>query len=144
MCSLKRRIYCTLYRIVNLRGDIVKMRRKILIVDDEVGIRLLLEDLLESEGYEVVTAQTGKEALNMIELHTFDLIMIDYKLPVMDGIEVVKQLNKENKTISTILMSGLAENIKDETEGLPNLIKVLSKPFNVLEVRDYINQVLAE
>jgi two-component system, response regulator, stage 0 sporulation protein F len=120
------------------------MKRKILIVDDEVGIRLLLEDLLESEGYEVATAQTGKEALNMIELHTFDLIMIDYKLPVMDGIEVVKQLNKENKTISTILMSGLAENIKDETEGIPNLIKVLSKPFNVLEVRDYINQVLAK
>ncbi|WP_042143917.1 response regulator [Paucisalibacillus sp. EB02] len=120
------------------------MKRKILIVDDEIGIRLLLEDLLGSEGFQVHTAQNGKEALEMVNKHKIDLMIIDYKLPIMDGIEVVKQLEKENKDINTIIMSGLAESFKDLTYELTSVKKVLSKPFDVLEVRDYVKQLLAD
>jgi two-component system, response regulator, stage 0 sporulation protein F len=120
------------------------VKRKILIVDDEIGIRLLLEDLLGSEGFQVHTAQNGKEALEMITKHKMDLMMIDYKLPMMDGIEVVKQLEKEGNHIPTIIMSGLTENFKDHTYELTSVVKVLSKPFDVLAVRDYVKEILAD
>lgn len=126
-----------------MKGDLVRMKRKILIVDDEIGIRLLLEDLLSSEQYEVQTAETGKEALDLVKIHNFDLLLIDYKLPIMDGIEVIKQIEKENIVLDTIVMSGLVENIQEDTYALKNVKKVLSKPFDVLEVRDYVNQLLA-
>ncbi|MEN2767263.1 response regulator [Ornithinibacillus xuwenensis] len=119
------------------------MEKKILIVDDEVGIRLLLEDLLGSEGHGVYTAQTGKEALDLLQVHTIDLLIMDYKLPILDGIEVLKQLEREKIDIPTIVMSGLVENIKDEIITFPIVKKVLSKPFNVLEVREFVNQLLA-
>ncbi|WP_010099476.1 response regulator [Ornithinibacillus scapharcae] len=120
------------------------MKRKILIVDDEIGIRLLLEDLLASEQYEVRTAENGKEALELVKIHNFDLLLIDYKLPIMDGIEVMKQIEKENIVLDTIVMSGLVENIQEDTYALKNVKKVLSKPFDVLEVRNFVNQLLAD
>lgn len=127
-----------------MKGDLVRMKRKILVVDDEIGIRLLLEDLLASEQYEVQTAETGKEALDLVKIHNYDLLLIDYKLPIMDGIEVLKQIEEENIVLDTIVMSGLVENIQEDTYSLKNVKKVLSKPFDVLEVRDYVNQLLAD
>ncbi len=129
---------------LSLKGDLVTMKRKILIVDDEIGIRLLLEDLLASEQYEVRTAENGKEALELVKIHNFDLLLIDYKLPIMDGIEVMKQIEKENIVLDTIVMSGLVENIQEDTYALKNVKKVLSKPFDVLEVRNFVNQLLAD
>lgn len=120
------------------------MNRNILVVDDEVGIRLLLEDLLAADGYKVYTAQTGKEALEKINLHKFDLLIIDYKLPIIDGIEVIKQLDSDEKEMKIILMSGLAESLTDEIYQIPSIIKVLSKPFDVMEFKGYINQLLAD
>lgn len=127
-----------------MKGDLVRMKRKILIVDDEIGIRLLLEDLLSSEKHEIKTAETGKEALDLVKIHNYDLLLIDYKLPIMDGIEVLKQIEEENIVLDTIVMSGLVENIQEDTYSLKNVKKVLSKPFDVLEVRDYVNQLLAD
>ncbi|MEN2465355.1 response regulator [Ornithinibacillus sp. FSL M8-0202] len=120
------------------------MNRNILVVDDEVGIRLLLEDLLAADGYTVYTAQTGKEALELINLHKIDLMIIDYKLPIIDGIEVIKQLDRDNKQIKIVLMSGLAESLTDEIYQLSSITKVLSKPFDVMEFKGYINQLLAD
>jgi two-component system, response regulator, stage 0 sporulation protein F len=120
------------------------MKKKILIVDDEAGIRLLLEDLLESDGHEIQTAKDGKEALELLTIHTFDLLIIDYKLPIMDGVEVIQHLEKANKELSIIVMSGLVENINEEAIALRNVKKVLSKPFNVLEVKEYVNQLLVQ
>ncbi|GGA64108.1 response regulator [Ornithinibacillus halotolerans] len=119
------------------------MNQNILIVDDEIGIRLLLEDLLESEGFSILTAKNGQEALDIISKNAIDLMIIDYKLPKVDGIEVLMQLAHENKQIDTIVMSGLVENIQEEITELANVKKILSKPFDVLEVRDYVKQHLA-
>ncbi|WP_047980902.1 response regulator [Ornithinibacillus contaminans] len=118
------------------------MKKKILVVDDEVGIRLLLEDLLGTGNNEVLTAQNGKEALDLLATHTIDLLIIDYKLPIIDGIAVVQQLDKENQPIPTIIMSGLVENILEETSVLPNVKEVLSKPFDILELNTLVKNLL--
>ncbi len=65
---------------------------KILIVDDEVNIRLMLRTLLEGDGYRVSEASNGREALDRLERDDFDLIILDLNMPVLDGIGVLEQL----------------------------------------------------
>lgn len=72
--------------------------KKILVVEDEEGLRLLYEEELKSEGYEVLTARNGKEALQQLETGKPDLVILDIVMPVMDGMETLgKILGKERK-----------------------------------------------
>ncbi|HLR81334.1 MAG TPA: response regulator [Bacillota bacterium] len=106
--------------------------RKILIADDEQGICLLLQELLETNGYETVTVQTGKEALDALKADSYALLIIDYKLPVLDGVEVLEQLNQEGSfTTPVIIMSGLVEQIDGRIKNMPFVKDVLAKPFNI-------------
>ncbi|WP_284140147.1 MULTISPECIES: response regulator [unclassified Virgibacillus] len=117
------------------------MDQRILIVDDEIGIRLLLEEILTNEGYAIETANTGQEALDKLMQQTFDLLLIDYKLPILDGIEVLEQLQNNDVSIPTILMSGMMESIKQEVEAIPMVKRILGKPFNVIDVCKIVESV---
>jgi two-component system, NtrC family, nitrogen regulation response regulator NtrX len=66
---------------------------KILVIDDERSIRNTLKDILEYEKYEVDLAEDGKKGLEMVKLTEYDIILCDIKMPGMDGIEVLEQLN---------------------------------------------------
>lgn len=118
------------------------MNKHILVVDDQPGIRFLLDEVFTNEGYQVTTANTGKEALDHVHTSTFDLIMMDYKLPVMDGVQVLHLLEEEEIMIPTILMSGLAEEIMQEIDSSSMLKHILSKPFNIVEVCTIVNGIL--
>ena len=61
---------------------------KILIVDDDKDMRDILSDLISSDGYKAITASDGRKALKEIKVHAPDLILLDFKLPGMDGMEV--------------------------------------------------------
>ncbi|WP_100009867.1 response regulator [Lentibacillus sediminis] len=113
------------------------MEADILVVDDQPGIRLLLKDLLTNEGHRVLTAKTGKEALDLIYSHSFDLIFIDYKLPGLDGFNVLKKLEGKNRNIPAILMSGMVLP-GEETMQLKNVIAVIAKPFNVYNIVEIV------
>ncbi|MGY0691165.1 response regulator [Virgibacillus sp. FSP13] len=110
------------------------MRREILIVDDQPGIRLLLQEVFTNEGYQVETANTGKEALEKLHSNTFDLIMLDYKLPIVDGAEVLQRLDKQGVTTPAILMSGLAEEVVKESQNFSMVREVIAKPFNIQDI----------
>ena len=70
---------------------------KILIIDDERGIRNTLKEILADEGHEVEVAENGKQGLEMAQAKAYDLIFSDIKMPEMDGMEVLKALkNGEN------------------------------------------------
>lgn len=123
------------------RGSLLMV---ILVVDDEIGIRLLLEDILSHEGFTVITAENGKEALKQIEIHSIDLMMLDYKLPIIDGIEVVQHLHKNNCGIPVILMSGLIETASEKTENFPQVKSLLEKPFDIQKVVQLVKDILAK
>ena len=118
------------------------MTKEILVVDDQPGIRLLLTDVLTSEGYNITTAATGKEALDRLEEKQYSLIILDYKLPLVDGIEVLKRIEKWNIKTPAIVMSGLAENIENEMQHYPAVKKLLAKPFNVQELPGLVKRVI--
>lgn len=78
----------------------------ILIVDDEKNIRRTLTDILQDEGYNVTTSESGEEALNLLSNNFFDLIFLDVKLPGIDGIEVLKRVKKDYTGLDVIVISG--------------------------------------
>ncbi len=118
------------------------MKKEILVVDDQPGIRLLLQEIFTNEGYHVTLANTGKEALDILYKNSFDLLMLDYKLPVVDGVQVIKQLELNKVEIPVILMSGLTEEVVEESQKYKLVKKVLAKPFNVQDVSDFTKSLI--
>ena len=119
------------------------MKDKLLIVDDQPGIRLLLTDIFTCEGYEIIVARNGKEALEQIHRNSFDLIMLDYNLPIINGRDVLRQMTEDKIIIPVILMSGLIERIKEEEITGSMVIQVVSKPFNIKEICELVRRMIA-
>ena len=79
------------------------MSKKILVVEDEEGLRLFYEEELRADGYEVVTAINGKEAIKQVEETSPDLIILDIVMPVMDGMEALSRILRKDRKIPIIL-----------------------------------------
>jgi two-component system, NtrC family, nitrogen regulation response regulator NtrX len=80
----------------------------VLIIDDEQGIRDVLKDILEDEGYRVRTAEDGIEGLEIIKEHRVDLVLLDVWLPNMGGMDVLKEIKARNTDAEVIIISGHA------------------------------------
>jgi CheY-like chemotaxis protein len=89
--------------------------KRILVVDDEESIRFLYKEELEEEGFIVELAQNGMEALERLPLFKPDLITLDIKMPVLDGIETLKQIREMERQIPIILCSAYGEYKQDLT-----------------------------
>ena len=79
---------------------------KVLVVDDEKNIRISLGSILQDEGYDVVTAETGEEGLRVLENNQIDLVLLDVKLPGMDGVEVLGKILEKDEDKDVIMISG--------------------------------------
>ncbi len=79
------------------------MRKKVLIVEDEEALRVLYQDELKAEGYEVLTATNGREAIHQLEKGKPDLVVLDIVMPVMDGMEALGRILGKNREIPIIL-----------------------------------------
>ncbi len=81
---------------------------RILVIDDEVNIRKSLEEILQDEGYEVITVASGEEGIEIIkdEHEIFDLVLLDIKLPGIDGLEVLKRIKEKSPAVEVVMISG--------------------------------------
>ncbi|MGL4363414.1 MAG: winged helix-turn-helix domain-containing protein [Cellulosilyticaceae bacterium] len=119
-------------------------KKTILAVDDEEHILELYRYNLESSGYEVHTAINIKEMYRLLELYTFDSILLDIMLPDIDGITALRKLrdNKETKNIPIILVSAKSEEI-DKVVGLElGADDYITKPFSVRELLARVHAVM--
>ena len=108
------------------------MNNKILVADDEKEIRDLLEIYLLNEGYKVVKAKDGQEALDIIENEDVDLLVLDIMMPKVNGIEVCKKV-RQNKNMPILMLSAKSEDM-DKIQGLmTGADDYMTKPFNPLE-----------
>lgn len=82
------------------------MLYKILVVDDETPVRDLFEDLFKKEDCQTVTCATGEEALNILKNETFDVVLLDIKLPGMSGLEVLKNIREIHKQLPVVMITG--------------------------------------
>ena len=118
------------------------MKKKILIVEDEPGIRLSLKDEFESEDYIVIEAENGEEGLNAARENSPDLIILDVMMPIMSGYDVCKQLRKEGNH-TPILMLTVKDKEIDKVLGLElGADDYVTKPFSLREVVARVKAIL--
>ncbi len=115
--------------------------RFILVVDDEHLVVETLVEVLTWEGNEVVQARNGEEALELIAQRAPDLLLIDFMMPIMDGLTAIRRLRNEPATtaLPIILMTAAPKSIPTDEELYDAL---LVKPFNVKELRAAMDAVL--
>jgi two-component system, response regulator, stage 0 sporulation protein F len=118
------------------------MSNKILIVDDQYGIRILLNEVFQREGYTTYQAANGMQALEIARKHRPDLVLLDMKIPGMDGIEILKRLKEIDSDIKVIIMTAYGElDMIQETKEL-GAIMHFAKPFDIDDLRAAVKKHL--
>ncbi|AKO94800.1 response regulator [Priestia filamentosa] len=118
------------------------MEERILIVDDQYGIRILLTEVLQKEGYKTLQASNGFEAIDIAKERTPDLVLLDMKIPGMDGIEILKRLKELDATVKVIIMTAYGElDMIQEAKDLGALTH-FAKPFDIDEIRQAVKKYI--
>lgn len=118
------------------------MKKKVLVVDDQNGIRVLLMEVFSTEGYDTYQASNGKLALDIVRNVSPDLILLDMKIPGMDGLDILKHVKEIDVSIKVIMMTAYGEldMIKEATDL--GAIMHFTKPFDIDELRLAVNMQL--
>jgi ActR/RegA family two-component response regulator len=121
------------------------MGTKILVVDDEMQVRTFLSRALdEMGGFSVEVAETAEEALQKIEGTMFDLVLVDFKLPVMDGLQLITEILKSKPQILAVLLTGHAS-IDSAVEAMKRgASDYLTKPVDLSELILCLSRVMEE
>ncbi|AOH57219.1 response regulator [Peribacillus muralis] len=116
------------------------MSGKILIVDDQFGIRILLNEVLHKEGYDTFQAANGIQALEVLNNHSPDLVLLDMKIPGMDGIEILKRMKVVDPDIRVIIMTAYGElDMIQEAKDLGAMTH-FAKPFDIDDIRKAVRE----
>ena len=119
-------------------------KRRILVVDDEDALRTVLSGELVSEGYDVRTAADGDEAVTSLQKENFDLILLDIKMPRMNGFEVLKFVKEKFPKTKVVMLTGFADlknAIESKKLGAEDFV---SKPYDLVDLLTTIERVLGE
>jgi two-component system alkaline phosphatase synthesis response regulator PhoP len=119
-------------------------RKRILVVDDEIYIVHILEFSLTMEGYNILTAFDGEEALRVIEQERPDLVVLDIMMPKLDGYEVCRRLRKDERfaTLPVILLSAKGRSIDREVGLQAGADDYITKPFSPRKLIEKIRELL--
>ena len=110
------------------------MKNKLLLVEDEPDLRLIVSEVLSDEGYEVLTASTGLEGLNIVKSEKPDIVVADVMMPVMDGFTMAKEIRKFNSNVPILFLTA-KNTIDDIEEGFETGANdYLKKPFEFREL----------
>lgn len=116
--------------------------KSILVVDDEENIRFLYKEELIDEGYDVILASGGAEALELLKTKKPDLITLDIKMPGMDGIETLRKIKKIDKNVPVILCTAYGQYKQDFSSWASDAYVV--KSADLEELKTKIKTILAE
>jgi two-component system response regulator AtoC len=119
-------------------------KSKVLIIDDEKLVRWSLQQKLSKEGYEVESAPTGEEGLNLIREDGYELVLLDLRLPGMDGVQTLREIKKLEREVGVVMLTadtGLAQAVECVRLGAHNY---LTKPFEFDQVKVALEKALEE
>ncbi|MFP4480516.1 MAG: HDOD domain-containing protein [Desulfohalobiaceae bacterium] len=117
---------------------------RILIVDDEEHIRDILKEALQSENMEPVCASQGEEALRLLQEESFELLLLDMRMPVLDGLSLIKSVREKGLDLPILVITGLASS-EEIQEALGNGIsKCIKKPFHIKSLLKDIYDILSK
>ncbi len=113
------------------RQPIRDVRQKVLVVDDDQTMRELLTDYLEQVGFEVRTASDGRAGLHALGEGPVDLILTDYRMPIMTGLDMAASIRMADPVTPIILMTGDASTLDPAAVAKAGITRMLPKPFNM-------------
>lgn len=116
---------------------------KILVVDDEEILRMLIRDTLEDMGYEIDEAEDGYDALQKLEQKSYDVMLLDYMMPNLTGLEVIDRLSQEIKEQLTIIMLTAKSQESDKQRVFDKGVDYfMSKPFSPMKLAELVEETL--
>ena len=104
---------------------------KLLVVDDEIEICDFVKSFFKERNFEVVTAYNGEEALALVEVQNPDIIILDIRMPVMDGMQTLKEIHKRNKDCKVLMVTAVNDSAKMEEAKLYGAIGYITKPLSL-------------
>ncbi len=116
---------------------------RILITEDEDALRSFVARALRLDGHETFEAADGAEGLERLAEETFDLLLSDIRMPVMDGIELAHRAHSDFPGLKILLMTGYAEQRERADDLSAKIIDVVSKPFALPDIRKAVAMALA-
>ena len=124
-------------------GTPSKIFKRILVLDDEPMVAKTVRMVLALQGYEVEVAQSGKEALSLLEQSVFDLVITDYSMPEMTGDELALHVKARWPELPVIMLTAFAENIRNSPNVAICVDAVIGKSFNMVELRLTVARLIA-
>ena len=118
-------------------------KASILIVDDEPSLRETLADLLEDDGYEVATAASGEVAIEMCSAHRYDVILMDVRMPGIDGVEAFRRIRRHQPDVRVIIMTAYSTEELEQQALAEGALAFLPKPLEISQVTKLIGEVPA-
>jgi CheY-like chemotaxis protein len=118
--------------------------KTVLVVDDEIHIVHVVAIKLRSNGYEVISAENGADAFELARRSRPDIIVTDFQMPVMTGLELVEKLRQDDRTsdIPVIMLTARGFAIEDRQKENLRISEFLSKPFSPKELLRHIEDIL--
>lgn len=117
--------------------------KSILVVDDQIGVRRLLVETFRDQGFSVDLAANGYEALEKLKEKAPDLILLDMKMPGMNGLEVLRQIKQLYPEQAVIMMTAYGElEIVNEAVNL-GVKECITKPFDINQLRELARRIIS-
>jgi CheY-like chemotaxis protein len=116
----------------------------ILVVDDENFVRGIVEEILTSQGHEVIQATSGNEAIKMCGERTFDLVISDLSMPLMNGFDLISALRRLQKNLPVLAISGVYTGDLLKAVKLLGAKAILEKPFGPDELMGAVDKILGK
>lgn len=109
--------------------------------DDDLAIRALLSDCLQREGFRVCTVEDGLSALAVFSSMRFHVILLDFQMPDMSGIETAMEIRKTDLDVPIALITGVAYRVESEVMSQAGISRIFAKPFDLRELVDWIHSL---
>jgi DNA-binding response OmpR family regulator len=119
-------------------GQLPEPRGRILVVDDDPAIRVFLTDFLKQENFEVSAVASGSVALKTFHTEHFDLILVDFLMPGLTGLEVAAAIRKSDPQVPIALMTGTASDLEADDIIQAGVNRTFPKPFDLGEMSSWI------
>lgn len=124
----------------NIVGDFLK--GKILIIDDAKNIRLLTTKVLTTDNYMVDSADNGYDGIELFKTESYDLVLLDIRMPNLSGTEVLKRIKEINESIPVVIITAYPT-VKNAVDCLKlGAVDYLRKPFTADKIKELVNQIL--
>jgi two-component system response regulator (stage 0 sporulation protein F) len=119
-------------------------QKRILVAEDEPTSQTLYRETLEAEGYEVLSARTGAEALRIVEKEPIDVLVLDVRMPDMHGLELLEHLRERGRIIPTVLCTAVAKAGQSFEARSYGVQTTLIKPVDLDELRAKVSEALGQ